>query len=170
MENAPADVKLIERSLTELQAAFIRHYVNGAEQTEAARIAGYAHPAVDAHRLMKTPHIQAIIQAELVRRVQTEGMQVAANFLINVIGDKKAPYSARVDAAKTMLNKGPLADKILANQSDPNKKTLSERSTAELEEFIAAGLKALDDKAKSQAIDVEVIRDNAQPIDVTTSN
>ncbi len=170
MENAPAAAKESQKSLSDKQSAFIRHYVAGANQTDAARLAGYAYPSVDGYRQMQTPHIQAAIQAEIVRKVQTEGTKIAAAFLMDTIQNEKAPWTARVESAKVILNKGALADKVLANQSNGADKPLSEKTTAELEAFINAGLKALDDQRKAGAIDGQAVRVNAQDAEIATSN
>ena len=58
-----------EFSLTEMQAAFVWHYTEGAcGQTEAARKAGYEFPAVSANNLLSGKHHPNVVRAIRVKQ------------------------------------------------------------------------------------------------------
>ena len=53
-----------EFGLTEMQAAFVWHYTEGAcGQTDAARKAGYEFPAVTANKLLSGKHYPNVVKA-----------------------------------------------------------------------------------------------------------
>ena len=153
------------RELTDFQEGFVKFYVSGLNQTDAARAAGYASPAVAACQLMRLPHIQEAIRYEVVRRVQTEGQQVAFDFLIRTITNEKAPWGARTECARILANKGPLSDAALRAAADQSgDKPLSERSIDELEAFIVAGSKAIQEHREKHALKGEAIDVSAQDV------
>ena len=152
----------MELALTDKRKEFIRHYVKGVKQTEAARLAGFAFPSVEAVRLLDNSEVQAAVQAELVRRVQTEGQAIAFNFLINTITDEKAPWSARTECARIVSNKGPLSDMALKAAYQPADKPMNEMSLAELEAFIKGGQAALEKERQARALPAEFVDVTAQ--------
>ncbi len=157
--------KLLENGLTIRRKRFVDNYVSGYSQTDAAKSAGFADPKGEGYRLMQEPVIQAAIQTELVKRVQCEGMSVAVNFLINCVKDEKFTGSVRIEAAKVLINKGPLNDAAIKDAYKPADKPLNEMSLSELEAFIQGGVAALDKAKQAKALPVEFIEvpsDNAQ--------
>ena len=142
----------MELASTDKRQEYIKGFVAGLDQTNAARKAGFAYPAQEAVRLMHDPAILAAIQAELVRRVQCEGMTIAVNFLINCVKDEKFAGSVRLEAAKVLINKGPLNDAAIKEAYRPDDKPLNEMSLAELEAFIQGGVAALDKAKQAKAL------------------
>ena len=120
-------------ALNDNRKEFVKNYVGGMDQTNAARKAGYAHPGHEGYRLMQDPAIQAAIQAEIILRVHTEGMTLAVNALINILKNDKLSAGARVDAARLILNKGPLNDAAIQKTHGNSDKSLTEMSLVELE-------------------------------------
>ena len=58
-----------EFGLTEMQAAFVWHYTEGASgQTDAARKAGYEFPAVTANKLLSGKHYPNVVKAIRIRQ------------------------------------------------------------------------------------------------------
>jgi phage terminase small subunit len=150
-------------ALTDKAAAFVKNIVGGMNKTAAARDAGFAYPAQEAQRLMREPKVLAAIQSEVVRRVQTEGQAIAFNFLINTITNEKAPWGARTECARILANKGPLNDAALrAAVEQSGEKPLSERTIDELEAFIRAGTKAIQEHREKHALKGEAIDVSAQ--------
>ena len=91
------------KKLSEQAAAFIEARVNGKNQTEAAKIAGDAHPAQSGYTLMKSPGIVAKIQQERQKLYQTDLANCATTTLKEIILDKDAPQSARIAGCRTVL-------------------------------------------------------------------
>jgi phage terminase small subunit len=123
------------KSLTEAQQLFVEYRVKGLSQVESARLAGYSSPEAQASRIEKLPQVGRAIQEAIVYKLQTEGVEAAANFLLTTMRNEDAPWSARVDCAKTILNKGPLADRAIQPEQQSTK-ALAEMSIEELESFI----------------------------------
>jgi phage terminase small subunit len=149
-------------SLTDRRRTFIEKYVSGHSQTESAKLAGFADPKGEGYRLMQEPAVQAAIQAELVKRVQTEGQAIAFNFLINTIVNEKAPWSARTECARIVSNKGPLSDMALKAAYQPADKPMNEMSLSELEAFIKGGQAALEKAREQRALPAEFVDVTAQ--------
>ena len=87
-----------------MQRTFVLTLVRqGCKPTQAARVAGYADPKVSAHDLLRSPQIQAAIRFERNRYVMGDLANVATATLKEVMTDALAPASARVAAARTVL-------------------------------------------------------------------
>lgn len=90
--------------LTEKQRAFVTVLVrNGCTPTQAARDAGYADAKVSAYDLLRTPHIQNAVKFERQRYVAGDLANIATGTLRLVMVDQESPASARVQAARTVL-------------------------------------------------------------------
>lgn len=90
--------------LTPKQREFVIHLVrNGFTPTKAAREARYSDPAATAYDLVRVPSIQAAIRFERLRYVGSDLANIATATLRDVMTDKEAPASARVQAARTVL-------------------------------------------------------------------
>lgn len=152
--------------LTDRRRHFVEKYVSGYSQTEAAKSAGYADPKQEGYRLMQDPEVQAAVQVELVRRVQTDGQVIAFGFLINTITNEKAPWSARTECARIVSNKGPLSDTALKAAFQPADKPMNEMSLAELEAFIQGGQAALAKEREKRALPAEFVDVTAQQIPI----
>jgi hypothetical protein len=89
---------------TSQQSSFISALVlEGCNPTEAARRAGYAHPKQRAHELLQKQHILAEIKREQSRALTGNLSNIALGTLQNVMENQKNPASARVAAARAVL-------------------------------------------------------------------
>ena len=115
-----------KRSITDQQKDFVNYLVReGKNATEAARLAGYAHPKQSAYDLTRNPSIIMLLRQTRQTVYQTELATLSADTLRNVMLDLDAPASAKVSAARTALE---LAGDLGKNADDPT----SSRSLAEL--------------------------------------
>ena len=90
--------------LTPMQRQFVTELVRkGGTPTQAARSAGYQAPAVASYDLLHLPHVQAAIRHERERYISGELANVATGTLHAILVDQAAPASARVQAARTVL-------------------------------------------------------------------
>lgn len=158
--------------LTPKQRSFVTLLVrNGTTPTQAARQAGYATPGVSSYDLMRLPHVQAAIRLERGRYISGELANIATGTLHDILLDKEAPASARVQAARTVLEMS--GDIGKAKRTDDDDRPLSEMTAEELARMID---KWTEEKAALattiDAQDVEII-DSAQamaqlPTETTT--
>lgn len=157
----------MELTTEEKRSKFKALLFSGKTQTEAARGAGYAFPAVAAAKLMQQKSMMEELHAELMTRVQTEGQVIAFTFLINTIKNEKAPWSARTECARIVANKGPLSDTALKSAYQPGDKPLSDMTLPELEQFIQGGIAALDKAKQAKALpgDFQDVTAQQIPID-----
>lgn len=136
--------------ITEQQADFVTHFVaNGGNATQAARDAGYSEDSIRqiAYKLMRKPHILSAIQEEQLCAVTGRLGSKALAVLEAVMDDKDAPVGARVDAAKTVLDRGGLvAKRRSSDERSPEEKSMSEWSTDELQDFINDGMSQLRER------------------------
>lgn len=97
--------------LTEKQEAFAAYFVaGGGDGKAAARAAGYAerHCAQEAYRLTRNPAVQRLIRQEQQRVIGGRLCSQAIGVLESIMLDPAAPTGARVDACKTILDRGGL--------------------------------------------------------------
>tara|TARA_R110002072_G_C7595322_1_gene503516 strand:+ start:54 stop:509 length:456 start_codon:yes stop_codon:yes gene_type:complete len=115
-----------KRSITDQQRDFVSYVVSEQKRpTEAARLAGYAHPKQSAYDLTRNPSIALLLRQERQTVYQTDLASLAAATLRDVMNDVDAPASAKVSAARTALE--------LAGDLGPNAKdSASGRSLAEM--------------------------------------
>ena len=137
---------------TDNQRRFVDHLVaNGCTPTEAAREAGYEHPAQEAYRLIRKPHIITAIGELRGRLISSHGANVATRTLIDIMQDVMAPASARVSAARTMYEAAGQFTKGL----DPDRDVpLHEMTTEQLQAFIANAQTVIDDGGSAPVIRV----------------
>lgn len=131
--------RLSLRALTPQQHDFVKYYVaTGGNGAEAARKAGYSEQSARqiASTLLDKPHV-----AEAVRREQRRALARIANKAIvtleGFLDDKAAPAGARIDAAKTVLDRVGITGKVAEAEEALSGKRLSEMSIEELEQYIA---------------------------------
>tara|TARA_B100001758_G_scaffold200980_1_gene179879 strand:+ start:52 stop:498 length:447 start_codon:yes stop_codon:yes gene_type:complete len=120
-----------KRSITDQQREFVNYLVRESKNpTEAARLAGYAHPKQSAYDLTRNPSIAALMRQTRQTVYQTELASLSADTLRNVMLDIDAPASAKVSAARTALE---LAGDLNKGSDDPtSSRSLSEMSPDEL--------------------------------------
>ncbi len=127
-------------NLTAQQARFVRRVVAGCTPAQAAESAMYSCSETSSFAsigdyLTSVPQIILAIRAELARAMRTEGASTSYAFLLDTVRDTAAPRGARVDAAKTILDRaGYIAPK--AEAAAPGEKMLGEMTQAELLQVI----------------------------------
>lgn len=126
---------LVTEGLTERQSIFVNEILNGVNPTDAKTLAGYAE-TVPAWAILNSQYVQLAIQTEINRRLVTEAAPLAYSVLISLARDTTVPAAVRRNCARDLLDRAgyvpPHPDKPLAD----NNKSLSERSTGELQELI----------------------------------
>jgi sigma54-dependent transcription regulator len=121
--------------LTTKQRVFVTVLVrNGCTPTQAARDAGYADAKVSAYDLLRTPHIQNAVKFERQRYVASDLANIATETLRLVMVDQEAPASARVQAARTVLELAGELGKVKGDGGED--RPLSELSADELTRLI----------------------------------
>jgi phage terminase small subunit len=146
-------------NLTELQQAFVVAYTSDPTAIgncrEAALRAGYSqHTAAESgRRLVTQPHIRSAIRAANLELISGRIATKAVALLERVIDDESAPVKIRVDAAKTILDRGGFGA-APAGQGDPNEKHASEMTEAELYQRMIELRKIVDSSRESTIIDV----------------
>ena len=110
--------------------SFIDAIINGKNQSEAARVSGYASPAQAGYMLMRSPKIVAKIQQERQKLYQTDLPNVATATLKEIILDKDAPSSARIAGCRTVLEVCNMIGKHSTKDND--NKALAEMSPEQL--------------------------------------
>ena len=133
--------------LTQQQADFAVNFVaNGGNGAEAARDAGYAeaHARVSAYRLVRLPHVQDAIRAEQRRQLNGDMATKALSVLKGILEDDEAPYGARVDAAKTILDRAGIIAPKSRGEGEGDSKEIDEMTMAELEAKIQRWREQID--------------------------
>lgn len=140
------DGQIGPEGLTDKQALFVKALVAGHKQGQAAEIAGYVgYPDSNASRLVRLPHIQRAIQRETERRLFTEGVPAALEFMVKAPADKKLPGAVRYQCAKWVMEAAGhgLAAQRAALGLPGEDKPLDQMSVGELEAFLSAGQSAI---------------------------
>lgn len=121
--------------LTQMQRSFVTALVRqGCNPTQAARIAGYSTPRTAAYDLLRNPSVQTAVAFERNRYVSCELANIATATLKEVMVDPAAPASARVAAARTVLE---MAGDLGRNRQDADDdRALSEMSAEDLTRLI----------------------------------
>jgi phage terminase small subunit len=137
--------------------ALVRH---GCSATKAAQMAGYSVARQAAYELQHQPHVAAAIRLERERYISGELANVATGTLHAILVDAAAPASARVQAARTVLE---MSGEIGRHKrSAEDERPLSEMTAEELAGLIDKWQAEKSALAKPiDAEDVEII-DRAQ--------
>lgn len=157
--------KATTTGLSEKQAEFVKRYVSGQTQTEAARAAGYSSPATDAWRLLRTQSVIDAITRETEQRLMTEGQMAALSFMVKAPLNEKLPGAVRFQASKWLMEKAGhgLAAQRAALGLPVSDKPLSEMSLAELDTFLHAGITALEHVKAQEQRTIEGSARNIEP-------
>lgn len=100
--------KIIHASGQSAQQLFIEAYVrNGSNGTRAAIAAGYAEEFArdTAYKLLNNQKIQQAIRAYQLKLLNGKMVNAALSVLTDIMHDESAPAGARVDCAKTILDR-----------------------------------------------------------------
>jgi hypothetical protein len=127
---------------------FAHHYVaaNG-NATKAAIEAGYSPKSArqQAYKLTRNPMVQRLIREEQQRVIGGRLCSQALGVLESIMMSPDAPAGARVDACKTILDRGGLpaipANQIVREAGDMS--PMSEWGLADLNRFIEQGMQQL---------------------------
>lgn len=125
---------------TELQQRFVVEFVaNGGNATSAAKVAGYSMKTAGqiGFKLLGNAHVQDAIRAEQRRLLHGDLATKALGVLRAILDDEKAPTGARVDAAKTILDRAGLV--ALRPEEVKEDVPLHQMSAAALARTIDAG-------------------------------
>jgi len=125
--------------LSEQQREFAIAYVaNGGNGTAAAVAAGYSeHSARSAaYKLTRLPQVETAIRAEQRRVLGGRLANKALAVLEAILSDENAPFGARVDAAKTLLDRGGVVAPKPGDEKDLADKPISRMTEGELIELI----------------------------------
>lgn len=159
----PPAIRDLMPEMTDKEDDFVVHFVQLGDAIEAAKLAGYSQPEVQGRAIAKRPRVAAAIRIETTRRMQHMA-PVALNVLYKAATNDSVPWGARVDAAKTILDRsGYVSNPDLIKRSDDTK-PLAEYSVEELEQLVAR----LEEQRAGAAKDVSapLLRANDdQPID-----
>jgi hypothetical protein len=139
--------------LTTQQAAFVREYVgNGFNAGAAAKAAGYADNGISAWRLMRNSAVQAEVRRWMETTLRTEAAPKALGFLVRALDDQRLSGAARVRAAENLLEmsgyKGSGARPALQMPTD---KPMAQWTLEELDAFVHAGQKSLQQLEQTRA-------------------
>ncbi len=140
---------------TDLQDKFVTHIVyDGVSGSEAARRAGYSPASArqTASQLLATQHIQAAIRNEQYKHLNGALASKAIKTLEAIMDDVTAPAGARVDCAKTILDRSGLIAPRVAPVSPFDNKPVHEMNKAELEDFIFKTKALIEKHEKSQTV------------------
>ena len=128
---------------TENQDRFVTELVaSGCNPTEAARRAGYAHPAQESYKLIRLPHIQEAIRNEQTRSINGDLVNKSLRTLHAVMDDGLAPASAKVAAARAGLEaagvfaRSSSEGKAIGERNGDGDKPLIQMTEAELQEVV----------------------------------
>lgn len=132
--------------------AYVAYGGNG---TRAAIEAGYSRNSArqQAYKLTRNPTVQRLIREEQQRIIGGRLCSTALGVLESIMMNPDAPAGARVDACKTILDRGGLpaipANQIVRESGDMS--PMSEWGLADLNRFIEQGMQQLaqlDSRAK----------------------
>ena len=125
--------------ISEQQAAFAEAFVaNGGNGTQAAISAGYSEISARqmAYKLTRNQKVMDAIRAEQRRLLSGNLATKALAVLEAILDNAEAPLGVKVDACKTLLDRGGLTQK--AAETEPEaEKPVSEMSLADLEAAVA---------------------------------
>lgn len=137
------------RDLNEAERRFAAAYVQTADARAALRASGL--PEASGHtirRLQYDPRIILAIQTEVAVRIKTEGAIIAQNVLIEIARDRDAAKGARVDAAKTLLDRaGHIAPRAEAQTKEG--RALADYSIDELRSLVSQLERDRGDQART---------------------
>lgn len=146
------NVKIVD--FTEMQQAFISNYLDGLNQTEAARRAGYSNPEQAGWQQLRKAHIAHFIRTEQARKLATDGVRVGINTLLEIAQDREAPKAARVQAANSLLDRAGLTARVAEAAQGVHDRPLSEMTIHELQAVVSQERERL---ANADAIEGEAV-------------
>lgn len=133
----------MSKKLTEKQATFVAHVSKGVNRTKAARIAGFASPAVEAFRLMKLPHVVEALHSRREAALRGDLASLAVDTMRDLMSSE-TPAATRYQASKWVLeHSGHQVDQDQEHRG----KALEEMDADELAQAVTSGMSALQELA-----------------------
>lgn len=131
------------KSLTEQQAAFVRHVADGVDITLAAELSGYEKSSCTSLslRMMRQPNILANIQINIARNIAL-GAPAAVKLLRRFVTEETWDPRIRLHAAKTLVG--------LAGYVAPKASAAAVAGEKPLNELSMTELRALADKLEGE--------------------
>lgn len=158
------------RGLTAQQRLVVKRFVDHGGMTLACQEAAVGgDPENAAWQYLHNPQIVAAIQAEISLRIRTKGSQIAQSVLMEAAQAKEAPWSTRVDAAKTLLDRAGLAAMRSREPDKPAERALSDYSVDELKALVDRLERERGDQAKTvdaRQVDAIPAQEDGQDIDL----
>ena len=148
------------QNLTEMQEAFVLTFTSApgaiGNASEAARQAGFSpHTAREQGRqLLHKPHVQAALRDANQKLLSGQIATKAVAHLEKVIDDESAPIKVRVEAAKTVLDRGGFGAAPAGQGKREGEKHPSEMNQDELFAHMAELRKVIDLEKRAAPIDV----------------
>ncbi|MEG3080088.1 hypothetical protein R3F64_09455 [Halomonas sp. 5021] len=133
----------MNRKLTIKQNAFVAYASKGVSRTQAARLAGFSAPAVEAFRLMKLPHVVKALHEQRDAAIKGDLASMAVQTMRDLM-NPATPAATRFNAARWILDQaGHKAQGAVPDES----RSLEEMSSEELSQAVASGMQALRELA-----------------------
>lgn len=123
---------------SDMRQKFVRLMIQGYGQTEAAKLAGYAHPGRSGHALMTQETVKKAIFDGQIRRLSAEILPKALKVIEGIIDDDECNRALRFKAAAYVTDKA-LELQAMATARDIAEKSPLEMTAAELEIFVMRG-------------------------------
>lgn len=133
------------RKLTNKQAIFVAHTSKGVSRTQAARLAGFSAPAVEAYRLMRLPHVVDALKQRRDAALKGDLAALAVDTMRDLMAPN-TPAATRYNAARWVLeNAGHSRSDNELSRDGP---MLQEMDAEELAQAVASGMQALRELAE----------------------
>jgi hypothetical protein len=144
-----------ENGFTEKESVFVECMLSGMNKTDSAKKAGYAEPGRAGHTVAKRPQVRDAIYSGIMSRLETDGVQIASQTLLDLMKPENPP-SVRLGAASKVLETARNAKSDRENK-DLDTKDIYDMSADQLDAFISAGFGALEKRGKVLDITPETI-------------
>lgn len=130
------------RKLTEMQATFVDHASKGIPRTQAARLAGFSAPAVEAYRLMKLPHVVEALHQRRDAALKGDLAHLAVETMRDLMGPT-TPAATRYNAARWVLEHA--GHTVSDEENQGGVRPLEEMNSEELAQAVSSGMQALQE-------------------------
>ena len=139
---------------------FSENYIlNGSNGKKAAMAAGYSEDAAPlmARRMLSYPVVQVAVRQAQMKYIGGELVNKALAVLYQVLDDDEAPTGARVDAAKTILDRAGIGKSPI--HTDNSQKQINEMSYDELMDIISKHESGNNEIKTIESVDSQVSTD-----------
>jgi phage terminase small subunit len=134
----------MSKKLTDKQSMFVAHASRGVPRTQAARLAGFSAPAVEAYRLMRLAHVVDALHERRDAALKGDLAHMAVDTMRDLMGTN-TPAATRFNAARWVLEH---AGHTIPGDADQGEcRSLEEMDAEELAHAVASGMNALKELA-----------------------